>query len=196
MKKIIGVDCDEVLFPLKQPLYDFINELKGVNLKWRSSNYDFGIELGLSYEERVGLYNTFVWANKLEEIKPYPNAFEGMKELKKYFDLVLITSRQNFVREKTEKSLEKYFPKIFSYIEIGNHHNLFEKNNSRTKLEMCRLRNVDLLIEDQTKYAEELNGEIPMILFDQPWNQGFKRKNVYRAKDWEEVVKMTKEILK
>lgn len=45
----------------------------------------------------------------------------------------------------------------------------------------------DVLIDDRLKNVDEFHG--PAILFDQPWNQEGRNGRVWRAMDWEGVVK-------
>lgn len=191
----IGVDIDEILFPLKEPLYEYVGDRFNVKLDWRTPNYDFGIELGLPYEERVGLYYDFIKTEEYHKISPIEGAVEGVKALKEMGNLYAITSRQNFIRDHTQKSLDTYFPGMFSGLDMGNHHNIHDPNNERTKLDMCLEKDIDLFVEDQTKYAVELDSKVPMILYDTPWNQGFEKDNVYRAMNWTDVVDIAKGIL-
>jgi len=72
---------------------------------------------------------------------------------------------------------------------------LFPLKEEFSKLNLCRKSGAKLLIEDQIKYAEEVSEEIPVILLNKPWNKGFKRSNVYRAKDWPQIIKHAEEII-
>ncbi len=58
------------------------------------------------------------------------------------------------------------------------------------KLQICEKVKIDFLIDDAFKTAIEFaSADIPVLLFNQPWNQVDKLpENVTRVKDWNEVV--------
>lgn len=191
---VIAIDVDEVLFPLKKEFYNYLNEKFIIDLDPETNNYDLAVEIGLSYETRTKLYYDFVEKGCFSFMKPLEGAVEGIKNLKKLDDLFAVTSRQNFTEKATKYNIEKYFPKMFSGICFGNYHNLSDQNRI-SKKELCDAMNAKLLIEDQLVHVRDLNSEIPVILFDKPWNQNFEAENVYRAKNWNQIVEYSKKIL-
>lgn len=193
---IIGVDIDEVLFPLKKTFYSYLNRRFNWDLDWRTPHYLFGADWGRSMEEGAILYAEFTDTLYFREMAPILGADEGMRALNGLSEEVwAITARANFLREATEESLERHFTKTFSGFEMGNHYNFRTGGAIFSKLELCAKRNVSLLVEDQVKYATELSKTIPVILFDRPWNQGFGAENVYRAKSWGEIVNIAASLI-
>ena len=185
---VIAIDIDEVLFPLKENFYRYINQRFNTSYDWRNPHYELAIELGKPYGERVEIYFDFLKTETFRDAPPIPGSVPGIEKLARLEDLYAVTSRQDVLREDTERFLKKYFPGRFSGLEMGNHHNLAGEEET-TKMEMCRKIGARLLIEDQLKYAIEVSRAIHVILFSQPWNlESFKRKNIFYAQNWDSVV--------
>ena len=106
-----------------------------------------------------------------ETLAPVQGAFEALQKLKVHFDLHIVTSRQNKVRDDTIQWIHRHFPGIFSDIHLGNHYS--REGKSRTKSEICHSIGACLLIDDSVKYAIQcVHDNIPVILFgNYAWNQ-------------------------
>lgn len=106
-----------------------------------------------------------------EDLMPLPSAYEALLKLKQHFDLHVVTSRQNKVKNITFQWIERHFPDIFSEIHLANHYS--REGKSRTKSEICHSIGACLLIDDSAKYAIQcVHDNIPVLLFGQyGWNQ-------------------------
>ena len=72
--------------------------------------------------------------------------------------------------------------------------NPYCNTKGKTKGELCKDLNVDLMIEDDPKYAEDcaLKG-INVLLLDKPWNQNcIEHENIIRVKNWKEILERFK----
>ena len=183
-KIIYAIDLDDVVFVCKEAFYRYYNENFNADLDWRNPHYQFGKEAGIPQEEGDRLYHEFTKTDYFNLVAPIKDAFTGLQRLSKTGENHGVTSRPNYLEERTIKDIDYYFKNLFSGIEMGNHHNPLDPNNQRTKLEICQTINASMLFEDQIKYAQNVSPFIPVILFDKPWNQGFKAKNVYRVGNW------------
>lgn len=192
----IGVDVDEVIFPMKKYLYMFLNDKFKTDFDFQNPHYDFGVELNLSYEDREDLFKEFTETSYFMNMPPIGGAVNGLLELKKFSDgMDAITSRQNYLEDATKRAFGIYIPGVFDSIQIGNHHNQYDKNE-RSKLEMIRDVVADMMIEEQIKYAIQISqAGIPVILPDKPWNRNFEGDLVYRVRDWKEIVDKAKELM-
>jgi uncharacterized HAD superfamily protein len=89
----------------------------------------------------------------------------------------------------TKEIVNKHFPKVFKGIHFTN---AFPKDGSKTisKLEACDKERIDVLIDDNLKFALECAKEHrKVLLFDSPWNQAKELpKEIHRVYDWEEIV--------
>lgn len=193
---VIAIDIDEILFPLKKCFYEYLNNRFNINLNPLSSNYDLASETRLSYKTRIRMYYEFVDKGNFGFMEPIEGAVEGIKKLKQLDDLHAVTARQNFTKRASINNINFHFPKMFSGFHFGNHHNFIDPRE-KTKKELCSEIGARLLVEDQTKYAEQLYTHIPVILLDKPWNQDFEEDNqwVYRVKNWNKVVDIAERVL-
>ncbi|CAI7908374.1 unnamed protein product, partial [Closterium sp. NIES-53] len=103
-----------------------------------------------------------------------PGAFDTLRRLSHFTDLVVVTSRQHVIREPTLEWLDNHFPGVFSSVHFGNHFAL--EGTPRPKSEMCRELGAEVLIDDNPRYAMECAEHgIQVLLFDwllqYPWSK-------------------------
>lgn len=197
---IIGIDLDEVLTPTLSQHCEFLNKKYNINLKeedfhvYEFYSHKFKYIYGATKEKAAKDFLEFCNTSLFKEMGPFPDAINGIQELKKLAELHVISSRQNVLRDFTEKWIEKHFPGIFSNIDFGNFYSF--EGEKVSKLELCKRNGIKLLIEDVASHALEVSNEIPVVLFDKPWNQEVKEGgNIVRAKNWEEIVEKVKEFV-
>ena len=186
----IAVDLDEVLSQSMPALIKYHNDKYGTSLKTEDfKSYKFEEIWGGNLIEAINKVNDFHQSKYFDNVLPVKGAKEVLEKLKKNNELFILTARSEDMREKTEKFVEKYFPKIFSKIYFTNHFAL--NGTETTKKEMCDTLDIDVLIEDNIKYAGECATEKRKIyLMDYPWNQSDKLpKNVIRVHSWQEIGK-------
>ncbi|MFW6008215.1 MAG: 5' nucleotidase, NT5C type [archaeon] len=112
-------------------------------------------------------------------------ALEGVKTLiENGFHIDVITARGYHVARLTENWLMKY--------QIPYHNIFFQCDD---KVEVCKWRDIDLMIEDSGKNALEIAKQgIRVLLYDRPYNQNVEHKNIIRCKNWEEIIKEIEKI--
>lgn len=195
---VIGVDCDEVIFPLLDNHCVFLNKKYSININPRMfSSYDFWRHYGATREQAVGDFIEFTATDEFMNVSPIEGAQEGIRELRKLDELYIITSRTANIKDKTQTWLDKHFPGLFSEIYFTNVFSNGEYNRL-TKRELCKNHHASLLLEDHLDYALDVSQDIPVILFDKPWNQKLQSPipNVYKIRAWPEVLPVAKAILK
>lgn len=188
----IGVDLDEVLAPLIAHHCAFLNRKYGKSLAEADfCSYKFHEIYGVTLEQGVDDFYEFAQTPAYAEIEPYSEALAGVSELASLDELHVITSRQYFLQSHTCAWIHKHFKGKFSSIDFGNS---FSKEGKKTsKAELCNRNNIWLLIEDNEKYALEVSRDIPVILFDKPWNRTLEARNITRAFNWRDIVDISRE---
>ena len=190
-KPVLAIDIDEVLFPFLPELIKHHNEIYGTDFSVAEFNtYDFYKIWGGTSEETVEKVHVFL---KLPQthVPPLGQAARAIKRLKQDYKLVVITSRDKQLEERTREWLLHHFPDTFHEIILAGNH--YTGLHFRTKIEVCRELGAFCLIDDNLSYVRQCAAEgVPAILFgDYGWNQaGELPAGVTRAKDWDEVVEL------
>lgn len=181
----IGVDIDEVLCRTNDYFLKEFNKNHNTDFKREQiKRYNFDC-----FEEYSGKYvfNKLVEHLKenLSEYEIVKDAKEVLSELKKENHLFIITSRQDFFKEKTLSWLNLHFEEnFFENILFLDDFKFFS-----CKSEICNEYKIDVLIEDAPNHAinTSQNG-IKVLLMDCPWNRDIKEnKNLIRVKNWKEI---------
>jgi predicted amidohydrolase/5'(3')-deoxyribonucleotidase len=172
-KEIIAVDIDEVLAFFMPNLVNFHNAAYSTEFTVDSfRSYDFHkIWGGTIADANVKMDEFFESTHFKDNMIPIPHALEALNELKKDYDLHIVTARLNKLEDITRAWIGKHYPNIFHEIHFGNHY--ASSGKSRSKPEMCKAINAKLLIDDSLTYATQCIREgIKVILFgNYAWNQ-------------------------
>jgi DNA polymerase II large subunit len=187
----IGIDIDDVLIDLNSPLIDFHNKEYGTNIK-RSDFETFNLweTWGGTREEAIKKIEKFSESDHFKLIKPTEEVISLIDFFSKKNELFVITSRHNKSIDFTRNWIEKFFPNKFKKIFFTNH---FGDGETTSKDEICIENKIDLFIEDNMDWAKVVAEKgIHVLLFDAPWNQNFKHKNMERVFNWEEVAGIIK----
>jgi len=189
-RPIIAVDIDDVIYPLVPSLIEYLDTQHKVRL----SEHDF-----IEYDLRKVWAGGPVEAARIFEgykensgvhIAPIRGTKEALHALSKYYDVIIMTSRDISNQDRTSSWITHHFPEIFKDV-----HLLGNKQDSQTyreKAEVCKELGVYCLIDDNLRHILETNAVgIKTILFgDYPWNQIDKLpEGVTRVKDWQGVLK-------
>jgi len=180
--KRLGIDIDGTV-TCPTALVPYLQRSFGTDIKYEDiTAYDLGVVLNKSDEE---MYDWFM-ANQ-EEIYTNSPVAEGaipvLKEWSQQYELYYISARYDYLDRVTSDWFEKHNVP-FHHIELTGSHN---------KIEAARQHHVDIFFEDKLDNAIDINREldIPVILFDTPYNQSALPMNVHRVSTWNEA----KEIL-
>lgn len=115
-KKVIAVDLDQTLAHTMESLVEWHNAIYGTCYKVTDFNtYDYWKVWGGTQEESCVKIREFYESSYFDEIKPIRDfALEALKMLKRRrFTLVIVTSRQQFVAEKTKRFVDRHYPGNF-----------------------------------------------------------------------------------
>lgn len=105
---------------------------------------------------------------------PKTDAVEYINKLDEKHKIVIITARSEEYRDLTEKWLKT--------------HGIFHDELKMTyqKREACNLYNIDVMVEDAPVFLDICN-DIPVLLFNYPYNKDENHSNLIRVDSWQEV---------
>lgn len=187
MKKL-GIDFDDILFDFNVYFCKFCNENYGTNLCLEDvKTYNMSEVWGVDFDEILRRVNKFYFSPLHEEVLPVSGSQNALSKLKDKYELHLITSRGDGIKERTLSWLNEHFPSIFSKIHFTN---IFAGSGvKKLKSDICLENSIDIMIEDAPIYATEMvNKGVKVYLLDRPWNRVEFPDDVVRVKSWEEIV--------
>lgn len=210
--KRIAVDVDEVLGALVPCLIKFHNHHYGTKLEFNHfQSYFFHEVWGGTREQTLTKMLSFWKSPFFQEFSPLEGAKETLNYLKskygRHLEFVIITSRDETLKPDTQRWLDTHFPGVFTELYFGNCGNGGVVNKKKSKLELAREANADLLIDDLPLNAKDCaQGGVKVFLFEHhygdpqllyPWNRAADpHDNITRVRGWEAVKELLeKEIL-
>lgn len=189
-RKTIAVDIDEVLMPHFQDLADWYNRHYGTELTLANNHpkttEDWGTD---SFEEAVRRVQQFLLSDTFKNSQPFEEAKEAIKRLAKRYKLVVITSRDDLVRETTHRWLEIHFKDLFEETHFTAMYSL--KGKARHKADIAKEIGADYLIDDSVEHVGRAakTGVTGILFGDYPWQEGVRlSRGVVRLKNWQEVL--------
>lgn len=184
----IGIDIDGVLTNCFEATVDnatkYFYENK-IDYKIDSSKYYENEMFSVSNENVEKFWNQYLpeYAQRLPSRK---YASEVISKLKQKNEIYIITARNEEglpkelhgrMQDMTKKWLKdnsiEYDKLIFS---------------TGSKLDICKQENVNIMIEDKPNNIQEISEYIPVLCFDNPWNQGLEEKNIIRVYSWYDIL--------
>ena len=187
-RQTIAVDIDDVLAEHIEDFLKFSNERYGTNFKPEDYHGRWHILWGISHEEVEKRAVNFHIPETLNNFAVVKDAKEVLTELKKKYDLVIVTARPRMTVEATKEWIKNQFTDIFSSIHFVP---IWEPNNKLTKADICRKIGADYLIDDLVRHCN-LAAEVGIkpILFDRiKWAQPeTPHPKIIRVNNWQEVL--------
>lgn len=119
--------------------------------------------------------NQFFLSKHFEDLPRVRHAFDVLQELKDTgrYEFVVVTARQNSLREITCQWIERHYPGIFSALHFGNH---YGEGHKKSKAEMCIEAGAKMLIDDSLRYAKDVSSAgIKVLLFDLDHSYGWNK---------------------
>ena len=196
---LLWVDFDETKIDTVQGMLRFYdNKILGVHItKEDITNYHmeqipFLKEQWLTAQHARELFDTFVFEGPLEYITAIQWCREALIKLKnEWIEIVTITARHKWLQNKTYDTIERLFPGLVDDVIFANHYT----KDHKWKWIICRENNIELMVDDNMSYAEELAAKWVWVhLLDQPRNRMYDKKSyevygIRHHKDWDSIVK-------
>jgi len=193
-KPIIAVDIDDVISAQNDQIRQFANKHYGHKhtyeefINFEAEYWDYWAHVwGISKEEERQRVKHYIDSGGLLIQKPVKGAIKAINKLKKKFDLVVITSRQDDYIDDTHRWLDKHFPATFRGVHFAK---VWEDGRRESKANICKKVNAGYLIDDNAEHcnlaAEE--GVKGLLFGDYGWNRSEKlHPMVSKVNNWEEV---------
>ncbi|EPZ35605.1 hypothetical protein ROZALSC1DRAFT_27271 [Rozella allomycis CSF55] len=198
-RPLLAIDVDEVLSMTHEAMIKFYNENYNANLELSDfTSYSYWQVWNVSLEESIEITRIFYNSEHFDNVRPVPCAFEVLKALQFKFDLVVVTSRQETIKEKTIQFIERYYPGIFKGVYFGNHYLSEEEKKNlvpKSKSTICQELGAFAIVDDSLAIALEC-AEIGMdvFLFDLEhsymWNKTEYHRlpsSIHRVLNWIQV---------
>lgn len=184
----IGIDLDEVLADFLSALIKFHNEKNGTDFK-REQFHSYKVHeiWGGTHNNTMEEIYEFYGTKYFEDIMPIPGSIENIEVLSRNNDLVVITSRQNDISQKTLNWIDKYFKNRFSGIFFTNDNSWH--GDTVSKSQICKNSAVEFMVEDYLVYAADCAKSVRKVfLLDSPWNKTEDLpENISRVYSWSEI---------
>lgn len=196
----IGIDIDNVIADSYPHYINAFNKKFGTSVKYEEVYHFYYLEKNVGIEENLVLefIESIVHSEEFQlQIPPVINALEIIKKwIEQGFSIHYITSRPSDTKKETLKWLknQRFWVKgvtLDLYHETEHNFKHISRINNFKK-DIADKKKLDVFIEDSIDIAKSL--EIPVLLFDRPWNQGKLPENVRRVRDWIEIESIVSEI--
>ncbi|MDP3874906.1 MAG: hypothetical protein Q8Q22_00080 [bacterium] len=185
----IGFDLDDVLLGFFDALHPYCNSRYGISCHRKDlTSYDLAKLWRVSEKEAINRVFDFYSSLEFQNTLPVNGAVEGIKKIKQYHHLSIITARPEELKDKTLEWLNQHFLGMFDNIYFVNH---YGSDQRRNKGEVCNEFGVEIFVDDSLENVDDVaNFGIPALLFDAPWNQGEVKPPITRVYSWDEIVEI------
>ncbi|CEP15434.1 hypothetical protein [Parasitella parasitica] len=177
-RKVIAVDLDQTLAHTLESLVEWHNDTYGTDFSVADfTTYEYWEIWGGTREESCMKIRDFYDSIHFDRIQPIQDfALEALKMLKRrHFTLVIITSRQQFVAEKTKRFVDKHYPDLSDSEQL--------EYVSKPKSVICQEIGVDVLIDDSLEHAFDCSAlGIDVLLYDRQGQYLWNHDDVLRKK--------------
>ncbi len=188
-RKAIGVDLDEILLDFNEYFCRYNAARHGTTMRREDIHtFDMGKAWGWSDEMCRARVFEFFDSTDHQESLPVAGSVEGISELRRDYDLHIVTSRPDHIAERTRAWIERHFPGAFKSVQFTNQFN-GDDAKKRSKASVCQDLGIDIFVEDAPENALGVSSSgVPVLLFDTPWNQGLQGTDITRIFSWNEIV--------
>lgn len=190
----IGIDLDECLAEFVFGFLNYYNNKHGTYFEAKDfKKYELWSVIGGNRDDAINEVYQFYKTDYFKELPVIFGSKNVVEELKKFSEVLIVTSRQNDIADKTTQWLDQHFHNKFSKIIFTNEWG--KSGVSKKKSEICKSLRLDFLIEDNLECALDCARYSKAFLLDKPWNQNKKLpENIKRVYNWHEILERIEEI--
>ncbi|MEA1960423.1 MAG: hypothetical protein U9N81_03890 [Bacillota bacterium] len=191
----IGIDIDNTITNTREMIYKYAQTFSTANkLAIQTDMNEYLIEKSLGWSQQtahqfLAQYLPLIY----RDVSPKNDAIQVIKQLHQDHKIVLITARNqrdSKVKAITQEWLEQH--------ELPYHKlvmNNTENVHHFSKLEACLEYEIDVMIEDHPDVCLELSQTLPVLIFDQPYNQHVQSEGITRVNTWREIKTLIGDII-
>ncbi|HHV16675.1 MAG TPA: hypothetical protein GXX58_08930 [Gelria sp.] len=183
----IGVDIDNTITYTTEIIMQYAaiyGQENGLNIVPDLNHYYIEDVLGWD-EEHAHKFLLSYLGDIYRNTKPKEQAVEVLRELKQEHELVLITSRNLLFPRVKETTMGWLTNHGIDYDHLVL--NTTDNMHFFDKLDICLQYDLDIMIEDHYELAKQISTELPVILFDYPYNRHLASDNIIRVNNWNEI---------
>jgi 5'(3')-deoxyribonucleotidase len=188
-KRVVAIDCDDVLMHTVGPILDYYNRQYDTNVipeVYYGAVPTAGVWGTDNAQERNVRINAFFDAPEYLELTPQDGVLAVLQRLRKECELHIITGRPDFVKSQTLAWLDRHLPGIFETVTFTE---IFGPK-ARSKADVCREIGASFLVDDHPGHCRVVaDAGMQALLFgNYPWNRTVgSYPNVRRVANWQEV---------
>lgn len=180
-KTLIAIDLDDVIFDCNATLQIIIlNEFGFVG------TYSDFLKV---HPDMVNTTFEFLYGEYHRNGLIVSGAFEAVSKIATSYEVIIITSRSESVRQQTVEWLDSKLPGIVSGVYFTNNFLPVQGDIPKEKHDICIGLGIRTIIEDSYDVAMgAVSHGMNVLLIDKPWNRKVsEHPNIYRVKNWEGV---------
>ena len=192
----IGIDIDGVLTDERRYITDYATKY------FYESNIPYKIDKAKYYDEEFfsisrDTYNNLVCEyimNYAKNVQIRAYAAEIIHRFKKLGnEIYIITSRIYTTYENEHKETMQNLVRSWLKLNKVEYDKIIYAND---KLNVCKKENIGLMIEDKPANIVDISSIIPVVCYDNEYNDTLYGKNIIRCYSWYDIYKNIEEIIK
>jgi 5'(3')-deoxyribonucleotidase len=187
-KRVIAVDMDDVVIETAPSIVEYMNNTYGASMELENFySRDPSLWNAPDVETAIKRVNSFLDTEEYYESPPVQEAVHALRGLQKYHTLYIVTGRPDFTEIATRSWLKNHLPDLFTDVVFTNY---FDHKKVKTKGDVCKQLNVDILIDDHIDHCESaLEAGVQPILFgNYPWNSSSNLSDgITRVEHWPDI---------
>jgi uncharacterized HAD superfamily protein len=193
----IAIDIDDVTVNIMSSLILYANEKYGYTQTMADHTfYDLSHVWKTSPADAMQTVYDFYYSVHMDTLPPIDGSVEAIKKIVENHSVAFVTSRPDFLQEKTQQWFNTYLPGVDLPIYFTNQYSP-EGIKKTKKSTICKQIHAAMIIEDAPAYVRDCaDANVKVLLFDQPWNRTIHEgAYIQRVNNWEQVTKVIASII-
>lgn len=185
----IGIDLDGVITDIARFVADYGTKFcyeNNIEFKLNAGEYDEAKALGISYEDAEKFWNEYLpyYAMKYNARE---FAREVIAKLKETNEIYIITARnEDGLPPESYGHMQEMVVNWLKHQNIAYDKIIFTKGS---KLPYCLENNIDVMIEDSPRNILDISSKVPVLCFDNQYNEKMGGENITRVYSWYDILK-------
>ena len=185
----IGIDLDGVITDIARFVADYGTKFcyeNNIEFKLNAGEYDEAKALGISYEHAEKFWNEYLpyYAMKYNARE---FAREVIAKLKETNEIYIITARnEDGLPPESYGHMQEMVVNWLKHQNIAYDKIIFTKGS---KLPYCLENNIDVMIEDSPRNILDISSKVPVLCFDNQYNEKIDGENITRVYSWYDILK-------